>query len=64
MSLLAILGPGFARQFAEANTDDSLPWEDDDLIHPDDRMPPTRVGIFDPIPMPRDPYRQLSDDAE
>ena len=33
-------------------------------VKPEDREPPTTVGIFDAIPMPRDPMRQLSEDSE
>lgn len=33
-------------------------------VNPDDVPPPVVVGMFDPIPIPRDPLRQLSDDEE
>lgn len=37
----------------------ALPGEphwDEDLCIPCESAPPTSVGLFDPIPMPRDPY--------
>jgi hypothetical protein len=30
--------------------------EDDCFLAPEDIPPPVLVGMFDPIPMPRDPY--------
>lgn len=44
---------------------DELPWlDDDENVSQEDRELPTSVGIFDQIPVPRDPCRQLGDDAE
>lgn len=63
----AYLGPAFAADFRRelAGPDDGLPWlGDDENVHPADRTPPTTVGIFDAIPMPRDPFHSLGDDAE
>lgn len=45
--------------------DDSLPWlDDDENVAPADRPLPTESGLFDEIPMPRDPLRELSPDEE
>lgn len=60
MSLFAILGPNFADKFREANDEavNGLMSEDEFFadVHPDDMPPPVSVGVFDDVPMPRDPY--------
>lgn len=63
MSLHAILGPDFSAKFREATR---LPGDAGyyDNVCEEDRPPPETVGIAEDIPMPRDPFRQLSSDEE
>jgi hypothetical protein len=71
--LLAILGQTTVQEMmrerereewgvAVADPEADMPW--DGILADEDREPPTTVGIFDAIPMPRDPYRELGADAE
>lgn len=60
MNMQALLGPDTYKQLIrDADTEQ---WEAengiccDEDVCAEDREPPTSVGIFDPIPMPRDPY--------
>lgn len=66
-ALMQILGPETCKQLirdadAENEAVNGICCMDD--VCEEDREPPTSVGIFDDIPMPQDPYRQLSSDEE
>jgi hypothetical protein len=44
----------FDRVFAKTEAENGICSDEDVCL--EDREPPTTVGMFNPIPMPRDPY--------